>query len=324
MKFLKLIALGAVICGVVYLISLLGNLSSDSNTDIEKPTIPGVLNPFYDRYKKDWEAQEGWNLALYKAHIDSANTYRTRLKINNTEHTELISNINKDVLDKLVNILEKQFRANPMPETEVKNNLNGINEVGKALTDNQQVAKMKKVWGTYVGTKSFVDKTYNTGDFPLGMSPDCSSWIPFSNHKDRECKRRDDFQHAPLFEEYFSGNSYLINGLNHVETKVENCRYGYYKRIADNIVSAYQHVPKFDASTYTRRIKNAVTENEYDQIKREYDDAWKSYSNRFDEKRRKIMAISGRFKKEITDKSLNDMISVVTGQYIEKPSKPTL
>lgn len=324
MKFLKLIILGISICGIILLLSNLDKIFPQKGGDIEPPKLPKVLNPFYDRYQKDWESQKQWNEALYQAHIDSANVYLTRRKINEAEHHDLIYNINATVLDKLLNSLDKQFSANPISEESIQNNLNGIDTVGKVIKNNPQAVKMKNVWKTYVDTKEFISKEYTPGAFPLGMSSDCSIWTSFDTHKRSELNQRDALKSNPLFKEYFSKNTYLNEGLDSVVSKLENCRNGYNSRIAREIKSEYQNVPKFDASGFLRDLSNASTEQEWNYVNHRYDDAWNSFINKFKEKRRKIITISPKFQQEVSDKTLRDEIKGIADSYVvpSQPSKP--
>lgn len=324
MKFLKLIILGLAICGIILLLSNLDKIFPPKRVDIERPALPEVLNPFNNRYHKDWASQKQWDTTLYQAHIDSANVYLTRRKINEAEHRDLIYNINATVLDKLVNILDKQFSANPISEKAIQNNLNGVDTVGKVIKNNPQAIKMRNVWKTYGDTKDFINKEYTSGSFPLGISSDCSTWISFDTHKKGEIKKRDALKSNTLYKEYFSKNTYLNEGLDKVESKLEKCRNGYNSRIASQIKSAYQNVPQFDASGYLRDLSNASTEQEWNYVNHRYDDAWDSYISRLKEMRKKILPISTKFQQEVSDKALQNEIKRIADSYIipSQPSKP--
>ena len=175
MKFLKLIVLAAIIGGAVYLIKFIEipDIIGDDEIDIARIE---VLKPFIAEYTHEWDNSPKWNLELYKKNLKEAELYRSADDISEAVYDKLRQNVNKDVLNRLVKLLEPDFRADPVPEATVEENMEGIAVVGEELPNDKLVNKMTAAWNTYKTIKAFVQKTYSGNSFALGMASDCSSW----------------------------------------------------------------------------------------------------------------------------------------------------
>ena len=116
MKFLKLIVLAAVIGGAVYLINIIDipAFSNGQGTGIDVRKIE-VLKPFIAEYTHEWENSPKWNQELYKKNLKEAELYRSADDISEAVYDKLRQNVNKDVLNRLVKLLEPDFRADPVP-----------------------------------------------------------------------------------------------------------------------------------------------------------------------------------------------------------------
>ena len=125
MKFLKLIILAAVIGGAVYLIKFIDipDIIGDDEIDIARIE---VLKPFIAEYTHEWDNSPKWNLELYKKNLKEAELYRSADDISEAVYDKLRQNVNKDVLNRLVKLLEPDFRADPVPEATVEENMEGI------------------------------------------------------------------------------------------------------------------------------------------------------------------------------------------------------
>lgn len=328
MKILKLLFLALSICIVVGLVIFFFDKSGPDVND--KMAIRIVKNSelqdFYNRYPEDWNKEKGWNQRLYYAHVDSANVYLDRYKVDEYEHEEMVENLSDDVLEKLIGILEPAYKAASVDEKEVEANLPGIDVLNEHLSENEKsrAKKMKDAWDVYKNTKAFVQKTYSAQGFGLGMSADGSSWTAFNSHKSAELSKRDGFLTAPLFKEYFSNNKMLNDGLKSVDSRVEACRNGYNSRIADAIVSKYNNVPTFNASQYISAMNNATTEAEWNRASENFDQAWDSFNKSYMNKRQLIGKISSKFNNEVSNSSLQERVSGVARKYAvpTKPAKP--
>lgn len=309
MKFLKLIILAAIIGGVVYLIKFIDipDIIGDDEIDIARIE---VLKPFIAEYTHEWENSPKWNQELYKKNLKEAELYRSADDISEAVYDKLRQNVNKDVLNRLVKLLEPDFRADPVPETVVENNMEGIAAVGEELPDDKLVKKMTAAWNTYKTIKAFVQKTYSGNSFALGMASDCSSWTSFDTHKRNETSKRDNYRNASLYKEYFADNSMLSNGLAAVPGKVEKCRHDYNSRIVEAIRREYGYVPVFDPGLYS-----SATDEEYDQ-------AWNEFIAKYNAKRTKIYEISSKFKADVDDSQLQGEVSDIASRYLTVPTKP--
>lgn len=309
MKFLKLIILAAVIGGAVYLIKFIEipDIIGDDEIDIARIE---VLKPFIAEYTHEWENSPKWNQELYKKNLKEAELYRSADDISEAVYDKLRQNVNKDVLNRLVKLLEPDFRADPVPEATVEENMEGIAVVGEELPNDKLVKKMTAAWNTYKTIKAFVQKTYSGNSFALGMASDCSSWTSFDTHKRNETNKRDNYRNASLYKEYFADNSMLSKGLAAVPGNVEECRSGYNRRIVDAIKCEYGHVPTFNPGLYS-----SATDEEYDR-------AWNEFIEGFDTKSKKILAISSKFKADVDDSKLQREVSDIASKYIIVPTKP--
>lgn len=310
MKFLKLIILAAVIGGAVYLIKFIDipDIVGDDEVDIARIE---VLKPFIAEYTYAWENSPKWNQELYKKHIREAELYRSADDISEAVYDKLRQNVNKDVLNRLVKILEPDFRADPVPEATVEENMEGIAAVGEELPDDKLVKKMTEAWRTYKMTKAFVQKIYSASSFALGMASDYSRWTSFDTHKRNEIAKRDNLRNAALYKEYFADNSMLSNGLAAVPDKVEKCRSGYNRRIVEAIKREYGYVPAFNYELYS-----SATDGEYDR-------AWDEFIAGYNVKRTKIYEILSKFKADVDDSQLQDEVSDIANRYLTVPTKPT-
>lgn len=329
MKLVKLIILAAVICGAVFLISKFGDIVNTASEEDETQKIDirqiEVLKPFIDKYNLEWNKAKGWDPNLYKLHLKEAADFKTAGEINSAEYDRLRENISKDVLNRLVKILEPQFRAKILPDSAVRNNMEGIETVGRDRPEGDvQVRKMKDAWNTYTETESFVKKDYSPNSFSLGMNGDCTSWTSFNSHKQSVLSRRDQLRNSELYKEYFTNNTMLSEGLASVDSRVEKCRAGYNTRIADAIIRQYGAVPRFAADDYIAAMRRATTESEWNDASGKFDSAWDEFINSFRKRRQNIGTISTKFKGEVSDNTLQAKVSDVVKKYVvpEKPAKP--
>lgn len=328
MKIVKLILLAAVIGGIVFLINKFGNIVSDNDVDNDdgiKIENIEILKPFIEEYTVEWKERGKWDPVLYKSNLDKADLFRTSGDITEAEYDKLRRNISKDVLNKLVKLLETDFRASSLIDSKVDYNMQGIDAVEKNLPNDSQIKKMKDAWNLYCEAKKFVLKKYAATSFSLGMSEDCCSWISFDSHKSRILYERDGYCNAKLYKEYFIANTLLSNGFAGVESKLEQCRRGYNLRIVDAIKDYYGRIPKFDESGYSQAMNSAANETEWNQANEDFECAWNLYIDNFKLRRRKISEISTRFKKSVNDASMQKVISSLVSRYVipEKPSKPS-
>lgn len=325
MKFVKLLLLGAVICGVVFIINLIGKITT-SNTgedDIIDIEHIEVLKPFIARYNKEWNSSKSWDTTLYRNHMREAADFKTAGEINRADYDKLHENISKDVLNRLVELLEADFRATELPEDAVRHNLEGINVVSEDRpADDIQVVKMRNAWQTYLNTKSFVQKSYSANSFDLGMNSDCTSWTPFSTHKNSELAKRDKYRDAKLYKEYFKNNSLLSKGLESVDSRVEACRSAYNRKIVNAIRNCYGSVPTFSGHTYLNAMRSATDESEWNKASSGFDHAWEAFLTSFRTRKRKISEISTKFKNEVSDTGMQKEVSGIASKYLI-PSKPS-
>ena len=107
---MKLIILAAVIGGAVYLIKFIEipDIIGDDEIDIARIE---VLKPFIAEYTNEWDNSPKWNLELYKKNLKEAELYRSADDISEAVYDKLRQNVNKDVLNRLVKLLEPDFRA---------------------------------------------------------------------------------------------------------------------------------------------------------------------------------------------------------------------
>ncbi len=310
MKFLKLIVLAAIIGGAVYLIKFIEipDIIGDDEIDIARIE---VLKPFIAEYTHEWDNSPKWNLELYKKNLKEAELYRSADDISEAVYDKLRQNVNKDVLNRLVKLLEPDFRADPVPEATVEENMEGIAVVGEELPNDKLVNKMTAAWNTYKTIKAFVQKTYSGNSFALGMASDCSSWTSFDTHKRNETNKRDNYRNASLYKEYFADNSMLSKGLAAVPGNVEECRSGYNRRIVNAIKREYGYVPTFNYDLYS-----SATDEQYDR-------AWNEFIEGYNAKRTKIYEILSKFKADVDDSDMQGEVQNIANQYLTVPTKPT-
>lgn len=310
MKFLKLIVLAAIIGGAVYLINIIDLPESSGGDEIDVRKIE-VLKPFIAEYTNEWDNSPKWNLELYEKNLKEAELYRSADDISEAVYDKLRQNVNKDVLNRLVKLLEPDFRADPVPEATVEENMEGIAVVGEELPNDKLVKKMTAAWNTYKTIKAFVQKTYSGNSFALGMASDCSSWTSFDTHKRNETNKRDNYRNASLYKEYFADNSMLSKGLAAVPGNVEECRSGYNRRIVNAIKREYGYVPTFNYDLYS-----SATDEQYDR-------AWNEFIEGYNAKRTKIYEILSKFKADVDDSDMQGEVQNIANQYLTVPTKPT-
>ncbi|MDE6010056.1 MAG: hypothetical protein K2F87_01220 [Muribaculaceae bacterium] len=327
MKFVKLLILAAAICGLIFLIKWVIDITHEDDgkgeTDIIVIENP-VLKPFIDEYTADWSGTRKWNPELYQHHLEIAAGYKTSKDITEAEYDALYHNINTDVLERLVTILEKQFKGKTLDENEVSLNMSGVETVALNMDPNNgRVAKMRKAWQTYKDTKAFVGKSYSAASFSTGMNGDRTSWTPFDTHKKAELAKRDNYRNAPLYKEYFTDNTYLSTGLASVDSKVEGCRNDYYRNVLNSIKGYYGTKPTFNTDTYFRRMRNVTDEREWASAVNDFNTSWDSYLDNFRTRKRKVSEVSARFKKE-AGSNLGSSMDAVVSVYSMLPTKPSI
>lgn len=327
MKIIKLLILAAVVGGVIWLIPKIGSIvSSDSGKPWDVVLEQNdVLKQFDSEYTKDWKDRKEWDRTLYNAHYERAAQIKTGGEIDSPTYDKLMININNTVLEKLVSLLEADYKKETIPEQKVENNLLGIDELAPKMPDDKKIAKMKGAWSAYRSIKQFANKAYSSDSFQLGMTGDGSSWTSFDTHKSSVLSARDRYRQNAYYKEYFSDNKMLKSGLASVESKVESCRQGYNRRILNAIRQKYGNVPSFNPSQYFSAMRSAANESEWNEAKRGFENAWNSYESDVLARKQRLGRISTTFKSQVGDASLKMEMSAIAGNFSvpRKPSAPS-
>jgi len=323
MRIIKLLALAAVVGGIIWAILKIGALIDNaSGQQGEGVSYKDALEEFNKEYKGDWDERKEWDYSLYERHRDMAAQMATGDKIDEQTLEKVNVNINKYVLARLVTLLETDYKKSEMPVDKVRKNLVGIDTLAKYMQNDRDIAKMKGAWQTYNDIKSFVDKVYSPESFTINLHG--SSWTSFDDHKSAICNKRDAYKQDTYYKEYFKNNTTLTSGLASVEDKVEKCRSDYNRRVLNQVKSIYGSVPSFDNKEYYfSRMRSAKSESQWRQAMQDFDNAWSRYREDVRAKRRTLGEINNRFKNQVNDGEMVKQMSSVYANF-NIPSKPSV